>query len=128
MVTTPIDPHRPPSINQSPAELAQMQADIDAGTLPKDVIKKHIDAVDANVFGTDAPKDRQGFRLEQGLGSPSNMTQQSIDAYIKNQTERRPGGPEPGFEEHLKRMRAELAASEKAKDGKSQNTFHYGRR
>jgi hypothetical protein len=128
MVTTPIDPIRIPTINQSPAEIAEIEAEIAAGQLPKDYLKRHIDLVDANVFGADAPKDRNGWRLEQGLGSPGNMTQQSIDAYIKNQTERRAGGPEAGFEENLKRMRSELAACEKAKDGKTENSFHYGRK
>jgi hypothetical protein len=120
-------PIKPPSINQSPKEIADIQVQMEAGLLPKDYLKKHIDAVDENVFGTDAPKDRDGFRLEQGQGSSKNQTQQSIDAYIKNQTERRAGGPEPGYEEHLKRMRAELAACEKAKDGKA-DVFHYGRK
>jgi hypothetical protein len=127
MVHTPIDPIRVPTINQSPQEIAEMEAMIAADQLPKDFITRHIDAVDANVFGADAPKDRQGFRLEQGLGSAGNMSQQSIDAYIKNQTERRAGGPEPGYEDNLKRMRAQLAETEKKKDAKA-GGFNYGRK
>ena len=51
MVQSVIDPFRIPSINQSPAEIAEMEAAIEAGALPKDFLKRHIDAVDANVFG-----------------------------------------------------------------------------
>ena len=40
------------------------------------------------------------------------MTAQAIEAYIKNQTERRKGGPEAGYEENLARMRRDLAACE----------------
>jgi len=127
MVTTPIDPIRVPTINQSPAEIAEIEEAIAAGQLSRDFLKRHIDAVDANVFGADAPKDRQGFRIEQGLGSPENMSQQSIDAYIKNQTERRAGGPEPGYEDNLKRMRANLAETDKKKDAKA-GGFRYGRK
>ena len=35
-----------------------MQAMMDEGKLPKDFMDRHFDAVDANVFGVDAPKDR----------------------------------------------------------------------
>jgi hypothetical protein len=80
MVTTPIDPRRVPTINLSETELAEMQAEIDAGLLPPDFIERHLDAVDANVFGIDAPRDKNGCRMEQGRGSPRNQTQQSIDA------------------------------------------------
>ena len=107
MVETRPDPIRPPTINQSMEELEQMQALIDAGQLPPDFIERHFDAVDANVFGVDAPKDRRGYRVEQGRGSPLNMTQQSIDAYKKW------GKDEPDFNENLKRMESQLAASQK---------------
>lgn len=98
-------------VNYSIGELAELEDMIEAGELPKDYLDQHFDAVDANVFGEDAPKDRKGQRREQGFGSPGNQTQQSIDAYIKNQTERRIGGPEPGFEQHVERMRKELEAT-----------------
>lgn len=102
-------------VNYSIGELAEIEDMIEAGELPKDYLDQHFDAVDANVFGEDAQKDRRGNRKEQGLGSAGNQTQQSIDAYIKNQTERRVGGPEPDFEKHLERMRAELVASNAAR-------------
>ena len=57
----------------------------------------------------------------------STDTRTSIDAYVKNQTERRVGGPEPGYEENLKRMRAELAECEKKKAANPTGGFHYGR-
>ncbi len=65
-----------------------------------------------DVFGVGHQVDKQGKPIEQGVGSNGNMTQQAIDAYVKNQTERNPNGPEPGYEEHLARMRKQLAACE----------------
>ena len=63
-----------------------------------------------NVFGVGHKLNREGAPQEQGLGSFDNPTLQSVEAYQKNQTERRQGGPESGFEENLKRMKARLAA------------------
>jgi hypothetical protein len=110
MVETRPDPIRPPTLNLSMEELEQMQALIDAGQLPGDFIERHFDAVDANVFGVDAPKDKQGNRLEQGRGSSRNMTQQSIDAYKRwcGPSKDQPQG-EPGYAENLKKMEAQLA-------------------
>ena len=112
-------------VNYSESELAEIEDMIEAGELPKDYLEQHFDAVDANVFGEDAPKDRHGQRKEQGIGSPINMTQGSIDAYIKNQTERSKTGPEKGFEENVARMQKELAATnerKKAEAAKSAKT------
>jgi hypothetical protein len=106
MVTTPIDPRSVPTINLSETELAEMQAEIDAGLLPPDFIERHLDAVDANVFGIDAPKDKNGNRQEQGRGSSGNQTKQSIDAYKKW------GRDEPDFERTVARMEKELVASD----------------
>jgi hypothetical protein len=61
-----------------------------------------------DVFGVGHKLGKEGPE-EQGLGSWDNPTQQSIDAYIKNQTERRPAGPEPDFESNVRKMRARLA-------------------
>lgn len=119
MVSAVIDPIRVPTINQSPAEIAEIQALIEQGQLPKDFLKRHIDAVDANVYGFDAPKDRRGFRLEQGLGSSRNQTQQSIDAYIKYHSK------DADFDENLTRMKTELAECNKQREAKA--GFHYGR-
>lgn len=119
MVDTPFDPIRPPSINQSAEELDLMQAMIDEGKLPKNFMERHFDAVDANVFGVDAPKDRKGFRLEQGIGSPNNQTANSLAAYRKFHG---PNGPDPDppevFEATEKRMIAELAKTNEAKRAK----------
>ncbi len=47
----------------------------------------------------------------KGRGSKAQPTRTSIDAYIKNQTERRGSlGPEKGYEENLARMEADLEA------------------
>lgn len=84
------------------------------GLLPKETrrdIKKEARKIAlADVFGHDHQTDKKtGNPIEQGLGADGNMTAQSIEAYIKNQTERRKGGPEPGFEDTLKDMRVKLA-------------------
>lgn len=70
------------------------------------------------MFGHDVPYDKNGDPIERGLGSHSQPTRNSIDAYIKAQTERRVGGPEPGFQEHLARMEAELAEYQAAQQAK----------
>jgi hypothetical protein len=64
---------------------------------------------DEDVFGVGFQRDRNGKPIETGLGSASQPTVQSIEAYIKEQTERRKNGPEPGYEQHLARMRKNLA-------------------
>jgi hypothetical protein len=114
MVEKTIDPVRPPTINQSIEELEAMQAMIDAGQLPADFIERHFDAVNANVFGVDAPKDRHGNRTEQGKGSPANMTRQSIDAFKRwhGPSKENPLGA-PNYEKDLAKMEAQLAANEK---------------
>lgn len=131
MVTTPIDPRRVPSINQTAEEIAEMEAMIAAGKLPPDFIEQHLDAVDANVFGSDAPKDRKGFRLEQGIGAPGNMTKNSIDAYRKYHDPANPRcvEPDPDFAENLKKMTADLAKSDEARKARapSGRRLHAGR-
>ena len=81
--------------------------------LPKETrkeIRKQAKQIARNdVFGVGHALDKQGNPIEQGAGAPANMTAQCIEAYIKNQTERRKGGPEPGFEDNLKKMRTQLA-------------------
>lgn len=108
MVDTVIDPVRIPTINLSQAEIEEIEARIEIGELPRDYLDKHYKAVEDNVFGHDHRKDRKGEPIEQGLGSEGNMTRNAIEAYIKNQTERRQV-PEAGYEENLKRMEATLA-------------------
>jgi hypothetical protein len=81
--------------------------------LPKETrreIKKQARAIAyKDVFGEGHKVAKDGTPIEQGTGSPGNMTAQCIEAYIKNQTERRKGGPEEGYEDNLKKMRAQLA-------------------
>lgn len=92
------------------AELAELEDLTEKGVLPKDHIDRYFDAVDANVFGEDAPKDRRGNRKEQGLGSPTNQTAQSIEAYKRWCGPGKPNA-DPDFAENLKRMEKELAES-----------------
>lgn len=96
-------------------QLAQRQvASLDM--LPREVrkeIKKEAKRIAQNdVFGVGHKTDKDGNPVEQGLGAAGNVTQQHIDAYVKNQTERSKSGPEPGYEDNLARMRRDLAACE----------------
>jgi hypothetical protein len=109
MVDSVIDPVRVPSISLSQAEIDEIQQLITDGQLPPDYLDRHKDAVRRNVFGFDHKTDKQGVPIEQGIGSPGNMTQNAVDAY------KRFGKEEPGFTEHLKRMEADLAACNKVR-------------
>ncbi len=77
---------------------------LDRGTPLKEAKQK----VAEDTFGVGFKRDRNGNPIEEGLGSLKQPTQQSIDAYIKEQTTRRMGGPEPDFEKHLETMRQRL--------------------
>lgn len=112
MVETVIDPIKIQPINYSQAEIDDIKAMMESGQLARDYLDRHYDAVEKNVFGHDHKKDKNGEPIEQGIGTPGNMTRNCIDAYIKNQTERRSGPPEAGFDETVKRMEAELAVCE----------------
>ena len=109
MVSAVIDPIRIPTLNLSSQELDELASLIEQGQLPKDFLDRHFDAVDANVFGIDAPKDRHGNRKEQGIGSAGNQTANSVAAYIKYCKN------EPDYDENVKRMKAELAKCEEAR-------------
>lgn len=51
-------------------EIAELQALIDQGELPKSAIKDHFEAEARNVYGHDAKRDRKGNWIEQGIGAP----------------------------------------------------------
>jgi hypothetical protein len=112
MVDSVLDPLRVPSISLSQAEIDEIQDMIAREVLPPDFLERHLEAVRRNIFGFDHKTDKNGRPIEQGLGSPQNMTQNCIDAYKKW------GKNDPGFEEHLKRMEAELVACNKARAAK----------
>lgn len=102
MVAAVIDPIRVPTITMSQAELAEMEELIETGQLPRDFIEKHFRAVQANVFGHDHKTDRHGNPIEQGIGSPGNMTRNCVEAYRKY------GKGEDGYTEHLALMEKQL--------------------
>ena len=103
MVDTVIDPIRIPTITLSEAEYADIEALMATGALPKDYLERHFDAVEKNVFGHDHKKDRKGNPIEQGIGSPDNMTRNAVEAYRKY------GKGDANYEEHLKVLEARLA-------------------
>ena len=90
-------------VTKTQDELNEMRAEIAAGTLPPDAIKKYREEEDRNFYGHDAKKRRDGTYIKQGIGSAQNQTVQSVEAY------RRYGKDEPDYKEHLARMEKELA-------------------
>jgi hypothetical protein len=81
MVDSIIDPMR---ISLSQTEIDEIEQLIAAGNLPPDFLDRHKEAVRRNVFGHDHRVDKNGRPIEQGIGSPGNMTRNAIDAYKKN--------------------------------------------
>jgi phage repressor protein C with HTH and peptisase S24 domain len=98
------------SVHKTPKELAEMQMLIDQGKLPRDAIEQYYENEFMAVYGENYKTDKNGEPIEQGIGSKSQPSPNSIAAYIKTQTQYRKNGPEPGYDEHLARMEAELAA------------------
>lgn len=115
MVAQVIDPIRVPTLNLSEAEIAEMEELIAQGQLPKDFIERHFEAVEKNVFGHDVKHDRHGNPIEQGIGSPGNMTKNCVDAYKKycNPENPKASDPDPNFKENLARMTALLEECDK---------------
>jgi hypothetical protein len=97
-------------VTKTAKEIDEMRWLISIGQLPADAIDQHYEQEYRQTFGQDYKVDAEGNVIEQGRGSEAQPTRSSIDAYIKNQTERRQGGPEKGYEENLARMEANLAA------------------
>lgn len=113
MVETVIDPIRMPTVTLSQAEMDEIEVRMSRGELPPDFLDRYYDAVDANVFGHDAPK-KDGNRQEQGIGSPGNQTRNSINAYKRYGKYEDDHDPEK-FKLTIARMEAELAATNQAR-------------
>jgi|SRR6476619_7199690 hypothetical protein len=93
-------------VTKTAQEIDEMRAEIAAGTLPPDAIKRYREEEDRNVFGHDAKKRRDGSYIEQGIGSPGNQSRNSIEAYKKYHSN------EPDFERTVARMEKELTESD----------------
>lgn len=55
-------------------EIAELNALVDQGELPKTALKDHFEAEARNVYGFDAKRDRKGNWIEQGIGSRGKET------------------------------------------------------
>ena len=88
-------------VTKTSRELAEMQNLINQGLLPKDAIEQHYENEYRQTFGQDYKTDADGNPIETGRGSKAQPTAGSIQAYIKNQTERRHGGPGKGLRQAL---------------------------
>jgi len=81
-----------------------MRRQIDLGQLPKNAIEQYWYDQEMAVFGEDFKRDANGTPIEQGRGSPSQPTHQSVEAYRKY------GKAEPNYTENLAHMESALAA------------------
>jgi hypothetical protein len=79
--TTKFDARRPTPLDLSWHEKQEIEAQIAEGTLPADYLAQCAEAAAQATFGHDYKRDRRGEPIQQGVGSPGNMTRQSIDAY-----------------------------------------------
>jgi hypothetical protein len=92
------------SVTKTPRELEEMRRQIDLGQLPKNAIEQYWLDQEMAVFGEDFRRDADGMPIEQGRGSPSQPTHQSVEAYRKY------GKNEPNYTEHLAHMESVLSA------------------
>jgi hypothetical protein len=108
-IATPLTPS---VLNLTAEEIEAYEGMIDKGALPRNWMDLCAHARDKNIFGTDFKIDRDGNPIEQGLGSPGNMTANSVAAYEKWCKD------EPDFERKLARMKKLLAEQQIKRDGK----------
>ena len=98
------------------------------GLLPPDAIEQHIEQEYQQTFGQNYKTDADGNPIEQGRGSKAQPTRGSIDAYIKNQQERRGSlGPEKGFQEIVDRMEADLRGIQRQRSRRRSSAVPDGR-
>jgi hypothetical protein len=90
-------------------ELAEMQKQIAAGELPPNAIEQYYEDERKNVFGHNYKRDSKGQPIEVGIGSPSQPSFNSVEAYRKY------GRDEPDYARHLARMEKELADYQQAR-------------
>jgi hypothetical protein len=112
MVDAVLDPLRIPSITLSEAEIDEIHELMAAGLLPDDYLERHYAAVRKNVFGVDHKFDAEGNPIEQGFGSAGDQTRNGINAY-KKYAKYEADFTKEKYEATLKRMEAELVASDK---------------
>ena len=98
------------SVHLKPSELADMQRQIDLGQLPKNAIEQYYLDQETAVFGEGFKRDAQGRPIENGKGSPSQPTAQSLEAYKKY------AKSEPNYQENVQQMEAALAAHNAKRD------------
>lgn len=98
-------------VTKTEAEIDEMRELIRRGELPADAIETYLENEEKAVFGHDVKHDRHGNPIEQGVGSASQPSRNSINAYKAHQFGNK-FGPEPDYEENLKRMEAELKVHE----------------
>ena len=93
-----------PVIMLTEEEIAAARLLIDEGKLPRDYFEQYRRALAQNVFGHDHKTDRHGEPIEQGIGSPSQPSANSVNAF------KRFCKDEPNYERDLARLEKDLAA------------------
>jgi hypothetical protein len=96
--SVPAIPHKPSVLCLTDDEIADIEEMIAKGQLPPDWLERCDAARELCVFGEGFKRDRNGVPIEQGLGSESQMSANSIEAYKKWCKD------EPDFDRHLARM------------------------
>lgn len=79
--------------------------------IPRDWWDRYQEACEKQVFGHDVRHDRHGEPIEQGKGSASQPSRNSLEAYKANQLGRKTA-PDPDFKEQCQRMEDEIKAFE----------------
>jgi hypothetical protein len=88
----------------------------------RSLLKRAREIANIDVFGHGHKVDpKTGTPIEQGLGSWENPTQQHIDAYVRANAPPYRHSPEPGYEEHLKKLRARLAEVDAVRRAKAKS-------
>jgi hypothetical protein len=91
-------PLKPTPLVLTPEDVEHIDGLIAQGQLPPDWFDRCEAARAENVFGFDHKTDRKGVPIEQGIGSESQVTANSVAAY------RKWGVNDPDYERHLAKL------------------------
>lgn len=74
-------------VTKTPAELAEMEAEIAAGKLPKNAMEEYRQQEAEAVFGKGFKRDKKGNPIEQGVGSEGHESTNHFNAIRKYEGE-----------------------------------------
>jgi hypothetical protein len=76
-----------PVVHLTEKEVQDLRVEEEEGLVPSGTVQNHFDAEARNVFGHDAKRDRNGNYIEQGIGSPGNLSVNHFAALLKAETD-----------------------------------------